>query len=194
MKSFHSLQAGRGIQRQTWRQTKTQKQAKKVSIPFKREGAFKVYQRGGVGLDILICFNSLQAGRGIQSIYDFSDKISVTKFQFPSSGKGHSKEKEEDLIMFWWSVSIPFKREGAFKASWSNETARRSVCFNSLQAGRGIQRLVAISSSAMFTLTVSIPFKREGAFKVRSNVMVDDIRNKSFNSLQAGRGIQREKL
>ena len=63
-------------------------------------------------------------------------------------------------------VSIPFKREGVFKDNFVNRNT-------SLSHNR-----------------VSIPFKREGVFKVpkkRIEMTIDE----RFNSLQAGRGVQR---
>ena len=67
-------------------------------------------------------------------------------FQFPSSGKGHSK----------LSLGNGMYSLAALIAS-----------FNSLQAGRGIQSRVPQEqlSGRHAIYNVSIPFKREGAFK-----------------------------
>ena len=114
----------------------------KVSIPFKREGAFKEGQDIRRGSGEGRGFHSLQAGRGIQRYEGKSWKTSSQSgFPFPSSGKGHSKPSLGDNSYSVSNVSIPFKREGAFK-----------------DANKKIARAQ--------TTHVSIPFKREGAFKV----------------------------
>ena len=91
---------------------------------------------------------------------------SVT-FQFPSSGKGCSK------------YSIP------------TNVLRSGMSFNSLQAGRGVQRLREIDPNEIKNRIVSIPFKREGVFKVGLSRYRRHLKER-FNSLQAGRGVQRQ--
>ena len=194
--SFNSLQAGRGIQRIFLRKKEFTHMNLIVSIPFKREGAFKdhaeigttgrdsdnwfqfpssgkghsknFFKKKGVHSHESHRFNSLQAGRGIQSLLHLRSVLprrGTLQFQFPSSGKGHSKMEEGELVPGdFVSVSIPFKREGAFKVSrlWDE-----SLCNH-----------------------VSIPFKREGAFKGKKTCRRTDRVYFRFNSLQAGRGIQ----
>ena len=163
---FNSLQAGRGIQRAAATDSKDEGSEfqfpssgkghskttifrrilmRNVSIPFKREGAFKVealeqrekalakkfqFPSSGKGHSksgshtitstLKLCFNSLQAGRGIQSerMIERTENVVVRVFQFPSSGKGHSKDAVaciDNTRFLFNAVSIPFKREGAFK-------------------------------------------------------------------------------
>ena len=164
------------------------------------------------------CFNSLQAGRGVQSIQLQGDIEMTIEFQFPSSGKGCSKleaplGREVTKVVL---VSIPFKREGVFKAKDKvNQYRADAKSFNSLQAGRGVQRMMLLIRCKRLTL-VSIPFKREGVFKgvetekrppavckfqfPSSGKGCSKRRTKPqallrwtdrFNSLQAGRGVQR---
>ena len=112
-----------------------------VSIPFKREGAFKDSTRHGRVRFQIIRFNSLQAGRGVQSVdVTVRGNLTVIVFQFPSSGKGRSKNR---TLRYWKhtepSFQFPSSGKGRSKAS--------------------IKRIVNGQ------VTVSIPFKREGAFK-----------------------------
>ena len=135
-----------------------------VSIPFKREGiskemmqilqmlarsGFQFPSNGKAYTKSLswystanrrqYCFNSLQTGRHIQSAIWNDPRTNDWKFQFPSNGKAYTKafrfKRRSEVV----SVSIPFKREGIYKA-WMADYAR-------------------------IPQRVSIPFKREGIYK-----------------------------
>ena len=121
--------------------TLTPRLPQKVSIPFKREGIYKVFTgatlpmkqkfqfpsngkaytkrqlASDAGVGVQKCFNSLQTGRHIQ--------------------RGMSPLIKASTI----PVSIPFKREGIYKDMRVKKNDRtRSLRFNSLQTGRHIQR------------------------------------------------------
>ena len=117
---FNSLRAGRRIQRTLWR--RATRVLVLVSIPYEREGVSKDF--------ILVLedctqtsFNSLRAGRCIQSLYT-ADWTSpeIGWFQFPTNGKAYPK--------FLGTV----------------RTQRRRKSFNSLRAGRCIQSLRVITT------------------------------------------------
>ena len=164
--SFNSLQAGRGVQSCTRNcfygnslrfqfpssgkgRSKGAKERRKevrneklFQFPSSGKGRSKndCHARKHPG-DGRVGFNSLQAGRGVQSKKGKIMKKFFARFQFPSSGKGRSKASiERYATINAYLVSIPFKREGAFKGKL-------------LRAG------------GMVHECVSIPFKREGAFK-----------------------------
>ena len=150
------------------------------------------------------CFNSLQAGRGIQRTKKGGHHDPSPSFNSLQAGRGIQSFTGLRRCVGTGaksSVSIPFKREGAFKVS------------------------DYINQSTALHLTprkVSIPFKREGAFKGKgseheksaldgtlpkfqfpssgkghSKKIESGYRKEHhemlmrFNSLQAGRGIQR---
>ena len=92
----------------------------------------------------MFSFNSLQTGNCIQT-----------------------KLSREQLHALTWAVSIPFKRETAFKLNGvvRNMKEDYGLSFNSLQTGNCIQTTVNLLHNQTLTL-VSIPFKRETAFKL----------------------------
>ena len=98
---------------------------------------------------IIVSFNSLQTGNCIQTSVRGGNVIVEIKFQFPSNGKLHSNLCSWRQCYSRDKVSIPFKRETAFKQG-------TSVSF--LERGK-----------------VSIPFKRETAFKHRTRIRSQDI-------------------
>ena len=116
-----------------------------VSIPFKREGAFKGTSFFNSLLGGSEKFQFPSSGKGRSKSYTSSDKFVEKTFQFPSSGKGRSKPKRHiPTRREIPTVSIPFKREGVFKVS-----------------ARTLRLIVE---------KVSIPFKREGVFKAGGTV------------------------
>ena len=138
-----------------------------VSIPFKREGGYKGHAKCQRRRFILFSFNSLQTGRRIQRRENGIHTEKHLEFQFPSNGKADTKS-------FWTQtnsaasvfVSIPFKREGGYKVWWYNRHRLRHYGFNSLQTGRRIQRNVKnFLHCDSIRAFVSIPFKREGGYK-----------------------------
>ena len=134
--SFNSLQTGRLVQRQT--ATSYREQKMEVSIPFKREGSFRVLLclRGGTGHS---CFNSLQTGRLVQSV--LVEQAIKTKLGFNSLQTGRLVQSVNKI-----------------------RSAAPACRFNSLQTGRLVQsQLMYQMLDAM--LGVSIPFKREGSFR-----------------------------
>ena len=134
------------------------------------------------------CFNSLQTGRYMESLIAKHPNIPAKHlFQFPSNGKVHGKsyevmeEVEEEL------VSIPFKREGTWKAPCNSPTKHCLPCFNSLQTGRYMERMWW-KKVKMLSRFVSIPFKREGTWKaLLTGEVMCGVYPLRFNSLQTGR-------
>ena len=136
------------------------------------------------------CFNSLQTGKCIQSVF------------------GGSNQRNNQ-------VSIPFKRESGSKDKFDSSQGTRFSSFNSLQTGKWIQRESKKYISSWW-YSVSIPFKRESVskekiwfyvfhletyvsipFKRESGSKVECLYQgskviKGFNSLQTGKGIQSE--
>ena len=110
-------------------------------------------------------FNSLQTGNCIQTaISPACSSMREPMFQFPSNGKLHSNMWGVGIRRgCMLSVSIPFKRETAFKHpidpsnGWNKEVSipfKRETAFKR-STNYGISR----------NNVVSIPFKRETAFK-----------------------------
>ncbi len=143
-------------------------------------------------------FNSLRAGKSIQSPVPPVVCLLKFQFQFPSSGKVYPKcqipsaEKKRDLVWqricrvsipfereslskdavnvsskctSWYDVSIPFERESLSKERISHHSRNLQVCFNSLRAGKSIQRKKKMKAIRIFTALVSIPFERESLSK-----------------------------
>ena len=92
----------------------------KVSIPFKREGTFRLPR----------------------SLRSAAAQLHCCKFQFPSNGKAHSDFKGGFLDEIRLSVSIPFKREGTFRREYFGFDGEAAESFNSLQTGRHIQTML----------------------------------------------------
>ena len=91
---------------------------------------------------LLICFNSLQTGKQIQTIRSETYLISAKKVSIPFKRESRSKLiKKIPLYLFYilW-VSIPFKRESRSKRR-SSPWLRGALWdrFNSLQTGKQIQ-------------------------------------------------------
>ena len=166
-----------------------------VSIPFKREGTFRLMmgkrrntrheqfrfpsngkahsddpiQRKVMGGDDF-SFDSLQTGRHIQTCVTEVKKIRDSYvFRFPSNGKAHSDLDigKPMYVIAQLFVSIPFKREGTFRHSISD------IDFQLNQH-------------------VSIPFKREGTFRRYRGIIC--FYTNSFDSLQTGRHIQTDPI
>ena len=78
------------------------------------------------------------------------------------------------------NVSIPFKREGAWKETRKRMTVPKARSFNSLQTGRSMESQWE-KHNLNLHLDVSIPFKREGAWK------------ETLFSTQTGRGSKHPK-
>ena len=136
-----------------------------VSIPFKRETAFK---------PVLCCmiyaawtsFNSLQTGNCIQTRKEILVMKVLITFQFPSNGKLHSNDLKRRRICRRNKVSIPFKRETAFKPIAGINNLTGFIQFQFPSNGK-------LHSNCQFSFRlrldlshVSIPFKRETAFKL----------------------------
>ena len=135
-----------------------------VSIPFKRERT----AQGGLTNTQSSCysgFHSLQTGMHIQSLthperywfrrfqFPFPSNgnayrkytmqslfVCVPWFRFPSNGNAYPKRNPAREIGRRPSVSIPFKREGGYKAWLVFMISVGVQCFHSLQTGRRIQR------------------------------------------------------
>ena len=114
-------------------------------------------------------FNSLQAGRGVQS-------------------------KKMKLFVALTLVSIPFKREGVFKDTLFGTETRQSRPFVSIPFKReGVfkeNRVFTFLGTLLFWF--QFPSSGKGCSKIFSNIRSMTKRIiLGFNSLQAGRGVQR---
>ena len=98
--------------------------------------------------------------------------LSVFSFNSLQAGKSIQTNIEEGLIIGGTEVSIPFKRESPSKQSIElSLEALGGTCFNSLQAGKSIQT----SEAFEFTVgnkEVSIPFKRESPSKLEQHTNI----------------------
>ena len=86
---FNSLRAGRDIQTLSEGPSPFPG-AGHVSIPYEREGTFRRNQAQPEEAVEEQGFNSLRAGRDIQTNRDQKTAYNLPGFQFPTSGKGHS--------------------------------------------------------------------------------------------------------
>ena len=138
----------------------------KVSIPFKREGTWKVI---GTKLTIFryykVSIPFKREGTWKDGTQTRMAKV-LTLFQFPSNGKVHGKFKRYNLHVWCERVSIPFKREGTWKAeltSFEDPEALVSIPFK--REGTWKATLIG-EHNVELGRVVSIPFKREGTWKV----------------------------
>ena len=211
-----------------------------VSIPFKRETAFKQMDRktreffegtfqfpsnGKLHSNrnlplpknrLPACFNSLQTGNCIQTArWKVCSCARTAAFQFPSNGKLHSNFSPWDGFCFLWSVSIPFKRETAFKllrTHWEllqgakvsipfkRETAFKLCIYDEMPpsywewfqfpSNGKLHSNFFLVLTLSIAVCVSIPFKRETAFKPVHAWFGACRIGHSFNSLQTGNCIQ----
>ena len=118
-------------------------------------------------MEILYCFNSLQTGRYIQSQAVLASLDKFTVFQFPSNGKVYTKKTIKSRECCCWWHCFNSLQTGRYIQSPSSTWRQRIAvyCFNSLQTGRYIQRL-------------------DKSWHIISTCQ-------RFNSLQTGRYIQR---
>ena len=169
--SFNSLQTGNCIQT-LCRQGSKMAETAQVSIPFKRETAFK-HGLGCIHTESTenSSFNSLQTGNCIQTatkdmLCDHNRRR--FEFQFPSNGKLHSNKRTEESSA---------TRELSFNSLQTGNCIQTAdheqlinfwvlISFNSLQTGNCIQTIKYLSAHR--GSAVSIPFKRETAFKLFS--------------------------
>ena len=95
------------------------------------------------------------------------------------------------FTIFTVAVSIPFKRESLSKGRCLHIPQRpRNRCFNSLQTGKPIQRIIYCDVHLPIEDRVSIPFKRESLSKGSNQPDPRTRILRSFNSLQTGKPIQ----
>ena len=157
-----------------------------VSIPFKRESELAIsHQPSAVSKEAFLLSGNLL----LLKVSDSRQPTAIT--QFPSNGKADTKDPE-------------------IKAE-----LRHSNRFNSLQTGKRIQRqmlhLVSVANCSLVSIPfkresgykggipqgvrqvvfVSIPFKRESGYKVMARNRGKNRKDRSFNSLQTGKRIQR---
>ena len=114
-----------------------------VSIPFKREGTWKVGTRTAL-------------------------VRTVDRFQFPSNGKVHQKANPTNSLTLTTKISFNSLQTGRYIKRFSNRYSNTAPyeSFNSLQTGRYIKSIPRRVCILRGTL-VSIPFKREGTSKDR---------------------------
>ena len=140
----------------------------------------------------MICFNSLQTGRHIQTQNWHTRSVTqIVSIPFKREGTFRRKEHRVMAIVKNGFHSLQTGRHiqtGFLKGNRQED--RRS--FNSLQTGRHIQTISC--QKEMFALMkVSIPFKREGTFRRwNQHTTLKPVCAEGFNSLQTGRHIQTE--
>ena len=88
LNSFNSLQTGRHIPRQEHRRVDVKEI---VSIPFKREGIFQVFNRRHLLLTEYRVSIPFKREGIFQEAFKASQELEEDKFQFPSNGKAYSK-------------------------------------------------------------------------------------------------------
>ena len=117
--SFNSLQAGRHIQTHT---SAPDMRSERVSIPFKREGTFRLITAVYGQCVINIRFNSLQAGRHIQTrLTSQHTRPPQKQVSIPFKREGTFRRAAYNVHFCRPPlVSIPFKREGTFRQVLAN--------------------------------------------------------------------------
>ena len=111
-----------------------------VSIPFKREGTFRQKRMlrflGGSG-----GFQFPSNGNAHSDVAERKERSTkaTRRFPFPSNGKAHSDFDCGSMPTHFSCVSIPFKREGTFRLTFSDHSCGMVLSFHSLQTGRHIQ-------------------------------------------------------
>ena len=134
--SFNSLQAGNSYQT---RHPPAPKVGSQVSIPFKRETPTKLAICVINIKSSLSKFQFPSSGKLLPNTHIDSIASSTIEFQFPSSGKLLPNWRG-DFLMNPRKVSIPFKRETPTKHNSSSiNNFRFQPGFNSLQAGNSYQ-------------------------------------------------------
>ena len=90
-----------------------------VSIPFKREGGYKVLvATNGAGKVEIVSIPFKREGGYKESGHYTLDDNGYKKFQFPSNGKVDTKSPNRcGISSVTTEVSIPFKREGGYKGN-----------------------------------------------------------------------------
>ena len=192
LQRFNSLQTGKPIQR--------------------RKDIMKLF--------IFACFNSLQTGKPIQRArWRAPPTTTRFKFQFPSNGKAYPKIMNQTMDKVRDVFQFPSNGKAYPKIKKNINPMRLMMWgFNSLQTGKPIQS-TPYSPRPRWNVRVSIPFKRESLSKEPPTWRDRDrLRHKfqfpsngkaypkdlflsnynqllafSFNSLQTGKPIQREK-
>ena len=114
----------------------------------------------------LLCFNSLQTGKHIQSDYTDWGRAGSQKFQFPSNGKAYPKKPMTPKC-------------------FSN------IGFNSLQTGKHIQREERKFQPGNTGKVFQFPSNGK-AYPKGVDFGRAEAQGLSFNSLQTGKHIQRE--
>ena len=85
-----------------------------VSIPFKREGSFREWQNPHAAHRVSVIVSIPFKREGSFRVESVVEIPLRNKFQFPSNGKAHSEASHWSWPFCKW-VSIPFKREGSFR-------------------------------------------------------------------------------
>ena len=135
-----------------------------VSIPFKRESAWKVKSLVATYREDMFRFpsNGKVHGKDGKPVMT-SD---VFEFQFPSNGKVHGKHQISDLIeRVNATVSIPFKRESSWKVGELSPRYRQLPSFQFPSNGK-VHGKIYLELTGNAFVYVSIPFKRESSWKV----------------------------
>ena len=136
-------------------------------------------------------FQFPSSGKGCSKFLGVTGPLTGRKmFQFPSSGKGCSKIGEHIELTDDQRVSIPFKREGVFKVVADTSEEERDECFNSLQAGRGVQRDFPDKSNGRGG-SFQFPSSGKGCSKVHYHGNVYRI-NGMFQFPSSGKGCSKE--
>ena len=141
----------------------------RVSIPFKRESISKVFIpiRGIISMHMFqFPSNGKVYPKPFAVAYKAESGEKIIEFQFPSNGKVYPKAK--------------FTPDGVFKCTEFQFPSNGKVYPKK-----------NFTFFFISTVSVSIPFKRESISKGQPRVHRNQNQNRSFNSLQTGKYIQR---
>ena len=137
-------------------------------------------------------FNSLRAGKCVQTVCQgFLYKI-PSAFQFPSSGKVCSDRKEMKLITGLCAFQFPSSGKVCSDRTLCVKCFLTSPKFQFPSSGKVCSDLSGRPRNGLpdQALYVSIPFERESVFRpIRASHEVA-VRHLSFNSLRAGKCVQ----
>ena len=164
---FNSLQTGRSMES---KYCPIVGSGVRVSIPFKREGAWKGSEYQCIHRQNPFEFQFPSNGKEHGKYKNTCRQSAVTRaeFQFPSNGKEHGKRYACDgPPVDNRFVSIPFKREGAWKVDENTGAFGKYTLVSIPFKREGAWKVNADYLNHSLYQTVSIPFKREGAWKVK---------------------------
>ena len=189
---FNSLRTGRIIQ--TFHALFLLKTAKKVSIPYEREGSFRLPISGKVKKSTVTSFNSLRTGRIIQTLPRRQGQRNLQKFQFPTNGKDHSDLQSIPYLTTGSPFQFPTNGKdhsdnGVQMLFYNTDTG---WSFNSLRTGRIIQTKNYATTSLVKRKGFQFPTNGKDHSDEGEENPAAEKEFESFKSLRTGRIIQTE--